>query len=255
MKRDLGVILVHGAFMGEWVWEFVRPALLNYGLRVYTPTLSAAGKGGAMPGIGSSQVDLGTHILEVTRLIESMALDQVVLVGHSYAGLVITGVAERLLKRVTGLVYLDAVVPFFGGSLIDSFDPLRRHDVLRTLADSVADGRWFPDDPQKMLRNFGMHSGPLFDWALERLSGQAIKSVVEKLPSDIMKSVSDIPKYYVYFSDKKGYETFHQSEMLTKNNSSFIYSEIFAGHCAQLTHPYDVAVRIAGITAHVSVGW
>jgi pimeloyl-ACP methyl ester carboxylesterase len=100
-------VLVHGAWHGAWCWQRVRPLLAANGHRVETPTLSGVGE---RIGELSDSITLDTHISEIVDLLTGSNLRQVVLVGHSYAGAVITGVADRVPERLLRLVFLDAVV-------------------------------------------------------------------------------------------------------------------------------------------------
>ncbi len=101
------VVLVHGAWTGGWCWRMVRARLQSAGHEVYTPTLTGLGER-----IHLAQPDIGldTHILDVINALEYEELRDVVLVGHSYGGMVISGVAEKVPHRIARLVYLDAFV-------------------------------------------------------------------------------------------------------------------------------------------------
>ncbi len=101
-------VLVHGTWLGAWSWKHVRRALQAAGHDVYTPTMTGCGERKHLMG---PNVGLETHILDVTNLIEYEELDRVILVGHSFAGITITGVADRMRDRIRHLVYLDALVP------------------------------------------------------------------------------------------------------------------------------------------------
>ncbi len=108
-------VLVHGAWHGAWCWQRVLPAIWAAGHRAFAVTLSGVGERAHLL---SSAITLETHLTDVLAVIESEELRDAVLVGHSYAGLVITGVADRLAgraeRRLARLVYLDAVVPYSG---------------------------------------------------------------------------------------------------------------------------------------------
>ena len=109
-------VLVHGAWHGGWCWRDVAAALRAAGHTVATPTHTGVGDRAHQ---GGADVTLQTHISDVIAAIEAEELQDIVLVGHSYGGMVITGVADRLGARVRSLVYLDAFVPESGQSLID----------------------------------------------------------------------------------------------------------------------------------------
>ena len=103
-------VLVHGIGHGGWCWRFIVPLLRAAGYDVYTPTPT---------GLGSSshllheldRISLDTHVKDVTNLLFYEDLSQVVLVGHSYGGMVITGVAAKEPRRLAQLVYFDAYLP------------------------------------------------------------------------------------------------------------------------------------------------
>jgi pimeloyl-ACP methyl ester carboxylesterase len=117
-------VLVHGAWRGGWVWKRVRKELARRGEHeVFTPTLTGCGDRSHL--LAPSN-DLETHIADVANLIRWEELDDVVLCGHSYAGCVVTGVADRLPERVRSLIYLDAFVPEDGQSLHDTLPPEQR---------------------------------------------------------------------------------------------------------------------------------
>jgi pimeloyl-ACP methyl ester carboxylesterase len=128
-------VLVHGGWTGGWCWQYMRRRLAAAGHDVHTPTLTGLGDRVhlAQPG-----VDLALHIVDVVNVLEAEDLHDVILAGHSYGGVVITGVAEQASERLSHLVYLDAFVPRDGESLLDVLQPLARRmteDALRRSPD------------------------------------------------------------------------------------------------------------------------
>jgi pimeloyl-ACP methyl ester carboxylesterase len=113
-------VLVHGAWHGGWCWRRVADRLQQAGHRVFAPTLTGVGE---RRHLLSATVDLETHIQDLLGLLEAEELEDVVLVGHSYAGLVISGVAARVPKRLRRLVYLDALLVEDGQSWAEAFPP------------------------------------------------------------------------------------------------------------------------------------
>lgn len=101
-------VLVHGTWHGGWVWRDVRRILAGRGHDVFTPSCTGCGD---RKHLMSPDVGLDTHVTDITNLIDYEELDDVILVGHSFAGLTITGVADRRKDRIRRLVYLDALVP------------------------------------------------------------------------------------------------------------------------------------------------
>jgi pimeloyl-ACP methyl ester carboxylesterase len=109
-------VLVHGAGHGGWLWRRVQDRLTAKGHRVFAPTLTGLGERSHLL---SASVTLGTHITDVVNVFEWEDLIDAVLVGHSYAGWVVTGAVERLEARVSALVYLDAFLPDDGQRGVD----------------------------------------------------------------------------------------------------------------------------------------
>lgn len=117
-KKDASAtyVLIHGGSHGGWCWERVTPALRSQGHIAYAPSLTGLADRSHLVG---SNVDLELHINDVVNLINWEDLHNVILVGHSYGGMVITGIADRVPERVRQLVYLDAAHPKNGESLVD----------------------------------------------------------------------------------------------------------------------------------------
>ena len=107
-------VLVHGAWHGGWCWRRVADRLTATGRYVTAPTLSGVGE---RSHLASDAITLTTHIQDVVNDVTWKDLAGVVLVGHSYGGMVITGVAERIRERIAAIVYLDAFMPADGDSL------------------------------------------------------------------------------------------------------------------------------------------
>ncbi|WP_305786740.1 alpha/beta fold hydrolase [Symbioplanes lichenis] len=122
-------LLVHGAWHDGRAWDRVVPRLTAAGHRAYAPTLPGHGDRAHLlgPGIG-----LGTYVEDLVRLIEDEDLTEVILVGHSFAGMTISGVAGRVPERIAHLVFLDAMVPVDGETATDVMP------ITRTLLDRAA---------------------------------------------------------------------------------------------------------------------
>jgi pimeloyl-ACP methyl ester carboxylesterase len=108
-------VLVQGAWFGGWYWRATAQALRKAGHEVYTPTLTGLGE---RIHLMSPAIDLDTHIADIVNVIKQEQLSDVVLVGHSYGGMVVTGVADALPAATGALVYLDAFVPGNGDALV-----------------------------------------------------------------------------------------------------------------------------------------
>ena len=106
-------VIVHGAFGGGWDWRLVERELTPSGRTVYRPTLTGQGE---RAHLSSLTISLTTHIDDIVNVILYENLHDVVLVGHSYGGMVITGVMERIPERLSRVIFLDALVPEDGES-------------------------------------------------------------------------------------------------------------------------------------------
>ncbi|BAJ26301.1 MULTISPECIES: alpha/beta fold hydrolase [Kitasatospora] len=122
-SRAATYVLVHGAWHSGRVWERVAPLLARAGHRVLAPSLTGHGERAHLLG---PEVGLDTHTADVVGLLLDEDLTDVVLVGHSYAGMVVSAVADRVPERLAALVYLDAMVPVDGESVLDVM-PATRH--------------------------------------------------------------------------------------------------------------------------------
>ena len=141
-------VLVHGATGGAWQMREVAARLIAAGHMVFTPTLTGLGERAHLL---TPAINLQTHVDDIVNLLSCEDLHDLVLLGKSYAGVVITLVAERAANRIRHLVYLDAIVPENGRSIVESFDPehaarleavvLERGDGWRLPADTRAEPR------------------------------------------------------------------------------------------------------------------
>src|SRR6516162_8446487 len=121
------VVLAHGAWSSAWAWKKVRPLMAASGHQFFTPTYTGLGE---RAHLANPSNDLETHIQDVLAVIETEELRDIVLIGHSYGGMVATGVADRARDRVVQLIYLDAFVPDDGQALIDFLPQQRRQRLL-----------------------------------------------------------------------------------------------------------------------------
>jgi len=109
-------VLVHGAWHGGWCWRRVSDLLEKQGHKVFTPTLTGLGERSHLL---RASVNVSTHVTDVVNLMKWERLSDVVLCGHSYGGLVVSGVAEQMASAIGSIVFLDAFVPENGDSMAD----------------------------------------------------------------------------------------------------------------------------------------
>ena len=133
-------LLVHGGFYGGWGWTQVAKYLRAEGHEVFTPTLTGLGE---RAHLANPEINLDTHIQDIIGVLECEDLSQVILVGHSYGSMVITGVAEREPERLSRLVYVDTAIPKDGQSWLDLMGPEMAKQFL-DLAKKEGDGWRIP---------------------------------------------------------------------------------------------------------------
>jgi pimeloyl-ACP methyl ester carboxylesterase len=151
------VVLVPGACLGAWCWRDVTARLRAQGHDVYPVTLTGLGERVHLAGPG---VDLETHIADIVNLLEYEALEDALLVGHSYAGTVITAVADRSPERLNAAVYLDTSPLPDGTSIADVQPSEQRESQMRAVAEHGDGWRWpVPDRETLIAGSFGSASG------------------------------------------------------------------------------------------------
>ena len=134
-------LVCHGAWGGGWSWKKMQPLMQAAAHRLVTPTYTGLGE---RVHLANPSIDLDTHIQDVLNVIHYEDLSDIVLLGHSYGGMVATGVADRARDRIAQLIYLDAFVPDDGQSLFDLNEPGRGQ--MRELAQK-GDGWRVPPNP------------------------------------------------------------------------------------------------------------
>ncbi|MCE0762403.1 alpha/beta hydrolase [Pseudonocardia kujensis] len=182
-------LLVHGAWHSGRSWDRVVPLLESAGHRVLAPSLTGYGDKAHLLG---PEVGLGTHVEDVAGLIESERLDGVVLVGHSYAGMVISGVANRVPERIAHLVFLDAMVPEDGETAVDVLP------VTKQLIDAV-DGWRVPPMPEQPppLGLFGVTDPDDVAWLRSILSDHPVRCLEEPVRFDA-PAARTIPRTHIH---------------------------------------------------------
>ncbi|WP_328618088.1 alpha/beta hydrolase [Amycolatopsis sp. NBC_00355] len=183
-------LLVHGAWHSGRSWDRVVPLLEAAGHRVFAPSLTGYGDKAHLLG---PEVGLETHVDDVVGLIEQERLDDVVLVGHSYAGLVISSVANRVPERIAHLVYLDAMVPEDGETAVDVMP------MSKQLVDLAVDGWRVPPLPElpPPLGLFGVTDPDDVAWLRSMLSDQPVRCLTESVRLD-NPAVKAIPRTHIH---------------------------------------------------------
>lgn len=173
-------VLVHGAWHGGWCWRHLVPRLQAQGHRVWTPTLTGLGERAHLL---APDVDLDTHVRDVVGVLDMEDLRQVVLVGHSYGGMVVSGVVDRVPERVSRVVYLDAFLPEAGKALRDYTPrPPAPPSAGNAASAAPAPVRDWRVPPRQTAVEFGIQDPAEAAWVQARLRPQSAQTFVQPLP-------------------------------------------------------------------------
>ncbi|MFC9329537.1 alpha/beta fold hydrolase [Kitasatospora sp. NPDC057015] len=186
-------VLVHGAWHDRRVWDRVVPLLARAGHRVLAPSLTGHGEKQHLLG---PDVGLDTHVADVVAVLAEEDLSDVILVGHSYAGMVISDVASRVPDRIAGLVYLDAMVPADGETVLDVM-PLTRHLIE---AAAASDAPWrippMPEGPAP-VGLFGVTDPADKEWLRTVLSDESVRCFQQPVRLD-NPAMDAIPRTHIH---------------------------------------------------------
>ncbi len=224
-------VLVHGAWHGGWCWQAVAQQLTDAHYRVYAPTLTGLGE---RKHLIEPSVDIDTHIQDIVNLIEMEDLHNVYLVGHSYAGAVIAGVADRIPSRLHKLIFLDAMIIEDGQSPI-SLQPKAVQEIQ--LKNIQRKENFTPFD----VALFGVTAPGMVSWVKERLSAQPFGTFAQRLHLK-NKYGNGLPLVYIACTDPQLPIMKEMSEKVRADHTlNWHYREITTGHDAMLTAPTKLA--------------
>jgi len=228
-------LVCHGAWSAGWVWKKMHPLMQAAVHRLVTPTYTGLGE---RAHLANPSVDLETHIEDILNVIKYEDIGDIVLIGHSYGGMVATGVADRARDRVAQLIYLDAFVPRDGQSLLDLNEPARQS--MRELAKSgdgwrVPPNPTPPDTPQADL-----------DWLTERRVNLPIKCFEMGIR---LKREPAMPRSYIYATRITPADTFGPFAARARSEPGWRYHEIDASHSPNVTAPEALMGILHGIVA------
>jgi pimeloyl-ACP methyl ester carboxylesterase len=231
-------VVAHGAWSAAWAWKKMRPLLRAAGHDIWTPTYTGLGE---RAHLASPEVDLNTHIQDVIGVLEMEDLRDIVLVGHSYGGMVATGVADRARDRIAQVIYLDAFVPRDGQSLLDLQPPDVR-ERMRGLARTAGDGWRLPPNPMPA-------DTPADDvaWAAGRRLPHPLKTFESVLR--LNENVPPPPRSYIYCRRIGPTDVFRQFLDRAQRESGWRHFEIDASHNPHITMPHELMALLQKIAS------
>jgi pimeloyl-ACP methyl ester carboxylesterase len=217
-------VLVHGAWHGGWCWREVARGLRAAGHTVFTPTLTGLGE---RAHLANPAVDLGTHATDVVQVFEAEELQDVILVGHSYAGHVIPLVADAIRGRIRRLVFLDAVVARDG-------QPFLAPEVGAARQRVAVDGYL---DPPPGLEFFGIPPDhPLAPWVKRRLTPHPL-ATLRQVVHYRDGGPAGLPKTYIRCLRRRVMTQPDPVEVQLKGQPEWTWLTIDTGHDAMVTAP------------------
>lgn len=225
-------VLVHGAWHGGWCWRDTRNYLQDQGHRVFTPTLTGHGE---RIHLRRPEVNLTTHVTDIVNVIEWEELDNIILVGHSYGGMIITGVCDAVKDRIAHAIYLDAMIPKDGDQVVNG----RTMDDIKELFGPLQDGFLAPPPdgtfgvPESMTEEVA--------WMRRRLTPHLTGTWLEKI--SLPNGGSDgLPRTFVFCSDVPVMSERIKARINeVQSDPTWNYAELPTGHDSMISMPVETA--------------
>jgi pimeloyl-ACP methyl ester carboxylesterase len=233
-------ILVHPAWHGAWFWKKVVTLLRETGHIVFTPTLTGLGE---RSHLARAEIGLEVHVNDVVNVLKYEDLHDVVLVGHSSSGVVITGVADRAPAQIAHVVYLDAFVPEDGQAVLDLITPDRRQ-MMEALVKTEGNGwllpRFAPPPWETIVRDmWGVTDEDDVRWMLDRLAPTPFGHLKDPVHRT-NPAAEKLPRAYIRCLQFRN-PRFDQHAEMAQRSALWRYRELAAPHHAAVTMPDKVA--------------
>ena len=220
------IVLAHGAWSAAWAWKKMRPLFRAAGHDFFSPTYTGLGE---RAHLARPEVDLSTHIQDVLTVLEFENLTDVTLLGHSYGGMVATGVADKARERIARVVYIDAFAPTDGQSLFDLVGP-KAEANMRAGAAKDGDGWRLPINPMPPDT-----SPEDVAWASPRRRPQPIRTFEQRLKLESKEPPP--PRHYIYATRNGPGDVFRQFSTRTKSEAGWKSYELDCSHNPHITCP------------------
>jgi pimeloyl-ACP methyl ester carboxylesterase len=222
-------VLVHGAFQGGWVYARVARLLREAGHEVYTPTLTGLGE---RSHLAHHAINLDTHIQDIVSVFKHENISDAILCGHSYGGIVITGVAGEIGERIRALFYIDAFAPADGQSLLDIAGA---ETALAYLDQASRNGGMIPPIPAAIF-NVNEEDAARVD---AMSTAQPLATFVQGVRTGV-DSNSVASRTYV-FASANGGDWFVSTHERLKDHPQWKVHKVACGHSIMLDRPHELA--------------
>lgn len=241
-------VLVHGGWHGAWCWERLIPLLQAAGHRVFAPTMTGFAE---RANLLTPEVGISTHIQDIVQVIENHNLEKVILLGHSYGGMIITGVVDRVPDCIAHLVYLDTFVPKDGESMAD----IVPNNVRGLRKEALAHGDGWRVAPLHAMpfgieEVFGVSQEPDLSWVKSMVTPQSLKTFEERLHLRNPDIVSSKPRTHIYctgggtFLNRTFFNIMRRTLMrrtLAPAGPGWRLRQLPTGHDCMITMPRELA--------------
>jgi len=231
-------VVAHGAWSAGWAWKKLRPLLRARGHELFTPTYTGMGE---RSHLAHRDIDLETHIADILAVLKFEDLRDLILVGHSYGGMVATGVADRAPERIAHLVYLDAFAPRDGQSLLDLQTEENRQRV-REDAKKNGDGwRVTPNPAPPDTSEIDL------SWVNAHRVKQPLQTFEQKIK--LTGAVDKLPRTYIYCKISRPGDVFRQFRDRASTEKGWKTIDIDASHSPHVTAPKALAQILDSVAA------
>jgi pimeloyl-ACP methyl ester carboxylesterase len=231
------IVVAHGAWSSAWAWKKMRPLLRAAGHELWTPSYTGLGE---RAHLARPEIDLSTHIQDVIAVLEAEDLSDVTLIGHSYGGMVATGIVDQAPGRIARTIYLDAFAPKDGESLFDLTGPKAERN-MRGGAERDGEGWRIPSGPMPPDT-----SPKDVAWATPRRHMQPLKTFEQKLT--IAREVT-APRHYIYATRFGPGDVFRQFGTRAQAEPGWKYYELDSSHNPHITCPEALRDLLLSIMA------
>lgn len=234
-------VLVHGGGHGGWCYQPLARLLREQGHDVYTPSLTGLAE---REHLLSPDINLDTHVTDVVKLLYFEDLRNVILVGHSYGGMVITGAADRAADRIGHLVYLDAATPMNGQSLVDIAGPMML--AARQMGRVVNGVELVLYPNEHILAAYGVTDPDTVAWMMPKLTPHPWACFEQKLVLANDNALQAIPQSHIICTSTK---SGRDIAGLNAQSEGRVW-DIDTGHDLMITQPgavADLLLKVAGL--------
>ena len=238
MTADKNIVLIHGAMLGGWCWDRVKTILKKHGYRVLTPTLTGHAEKAALL---TRETNFETYVDDVLDAIAQFKAASFMLVGHSFAGNIITAVAAQMPECIEQLVYLDAMVPMNGQSALSTQSEAVQELYLKTV--KTKGQGWYLPPFDGLLDKWHVTDPALRTMLLQRMSNFPLAANTQAIQFD-ESALAIIPKHYIYATPPN-----FPAAMQYAQDQGWQMQQIGTTHLMMLTEPARVGEMLMTVNS------